>query len=217
MARQPYGWQKVTNPRRQVSYWWVNASGVVEDENCARMGTFEDLVDSGHVFFDLSKVELDEMIHRYGKIYDKGWHWMYDAVGKRHSVYLTGDGTVGNFGDVEALVKNGHEFYKMTPEEAEVEEERFSEKYKEYADKITAKAKKNVLGEEDVKHPKHYNTHPSGVECLTIVRHMNFNLGNVVKYIWRAGLKTGQADIQDLEKAMFYLKDEIERRKGAKD
>lgn len=67
-----------------------------------------------------------------------------------------------------------------------------------------------------VDHPKHYNEHPSGVECIDIVRHMNFNLGNVIKYLWRAGLKEGNADIQDLEKAKWYLEDEIKRIKGAK-
>ncbi len=45
---------------------------------------------------------------------------------------------------------------------------------------------------EEVNHPKHYNDHPSGVECLTIVQAFNFNLGNVIKYVWRAGLKPGQ-------------------------
>lgn len=63
-----------------------------------------------------------------------------------------------------------------------------------------------------VHHPKHYMQHPSGVECIQITRHMNFNLGNAVKYIWRADLK-GSA-IEDLEKAVWYLQDEIERRKG---
>lgn len=67
-----------------------------------------------------------------------------------------------------------------------------------------------------VNHPKHYNEHPSGVECIDIVRHMNFNLGNVIKYLWRAGLKDGNADIQDLEKAKWYLEDEINRVKGLK-
>jgi Protein of unknwon function (DUF3310) len=65
---------------------------------------------------------------------------------------------------------------------------------------------------EMVDHPKHYNSHPSGVECIEIVRHMNFNLGNVVKYIWRNGLKEDIA-IQDLEKAAWYLNDEIVMRK----
>lgn len=64
-----------------------------------------------------------------------------------------------------------------------------------------------------VNHPPHYKNHPSGVECIEVTRHMNFNLGNATKYIWRAGLK-GDA-IQDLEKAAFYIADEIERLKNA--
>jgi Protein of unknwon function (DUF3310) len=64
-----------------------------------------------------------------------------------------------------------------------------------------------------VNHPPHYTSHPSGVECIDIVRHMNFNLGNVVKYVWRSGLKGDGVTIQDLEKAAWYLHDEIEMRK----
>jgi len=64
-----------------------------------------------------------------------------------------------------------------------------------------------------VNHPSHYTSHPSGVECIEITRHMNFNLGNVVKYVWRSGLKDGVVPIEDLEKAQWYLNDEIERRK----
>lgn len=62
---------------------------------------------------------------------------------------------------------------------------------------------------DEVTRPLHYTSHPSGVECLTITRHMNFNLGNAMKYIWRAGLKADA--VQDLEKAVFYLNDEIKR------
>lgn len=62
-----------------------------------------------------------------------------------------------------------------------------------------------------VKHPRHYTSHPSGIECLQITEHMNFCLGNVIKYVWRADLK-GEA-ITDLEKAKFYLEREIARRK----
>jgi len=61
-----------------------------------------------------------------------------------------------------------------------------------------------------VHHPRHYNKHPSGVECITVVEHMNFNLGNAVKYIWRADEKGGA--IQDLEKALWYIQREIHRR-----
>lgn len=68
--------------------------------------------------------------------------------------------------------------------------------------------------EERVNHPKHYQ-HPSGVECITIARHHDFNTGNALKYIWRAGLKqeqglsTSQKQIEDLQKAVFYIQDEI--------
>lgn len=60
-----------------------------------------------------------------------------------------------------------------------------------------------------VSHPSHYISHPSGVECITITRHMSFNLGNVIKYIWRAGQK-GE-EVEDLKKALWYLQDEIKR------
>ncbi|MBM1818052.1 DUF3310 domain-containing protein [Pseudosulfitobacter pseudonitzschiae] len=62
-----------------------------------------------------------------------------------------------------------------------------------------------------VNHPQHYVGHPSGVECIMVAKHMNFNLGNVLKYIWRADAKG--APVQDLEKARWYLDREIMRRK----
>ena len=61
-----------------------------------------------------------------------------------------------------------------------------------------------------VNKPPHYRQHPSGVECIEITEHMNFNCGNAVKYIWRADLKH-DTPIQDLEKALFYIKREISR------
>jgi hypothetical protein len=62
-----------------------------------------------------------------------------------------------------------------------------------------------------VNHPKHYTQHPSAVECIQITEHMNFCLGNAVKYIWRADLKND--DIEDLEKAVWYVQREILRRR----
>jgi len=61
-----------------------------------------------------------------------------------------------------------------------------------------------------VNHPEHYTSHPSGVECIDIAEHMGFNLGNAIKYIWRAGLK-GNA-LKDLEKARWYVEREIKLR-----
>jgi Protein of unknwon function (DUF3310) len=64
-----------------------------------------------------------------------------------------------------------------------------------------------------VNKPSHYTSHPSGVECIDITKHMNFCLGNAVKYIWRADLKNNS--LEDLEKARWYITCEIEQRKKA--
>jgi len=61
-----------------------------------------------------------------------------------------------------------------------------------------------------VNHPPHYTSHPSGVECIQITEHMNFCLGNAMKYIWRADEKGN--DIEDLKKAMWYIHREIKKR-----
>lgn len=58
--------------------------------------------------------------------------------------------------------------------------------------------------------PPHYKSHPSGVEAIDVVEHFTFNLGNAVKYIWRAGLKSPNP-VEDLKKAAWYLNREIER------
>jgi thymidylate synthase len=63
-----------------------------------------------------------------------------------------------------------------------------------------------------VNHPSHYTSHPSGVEAITITEHFPFNIGNVFKYCWRAGLKDDNSDINDLKKALWYLNREINRR-----
>ena len=71
-----------------------------------------------------------------------------------------------------------------------------------------------LLSNEDqdvVNHPKHYTSDPSGVECIQVTRHRNFNIGNALKYLWRAGLKDSNPQTQDLRKAIWYIEDEIKR------
>lgn len=60
-----------------------------------------------------------------------------------------------------------------------------------------------------VNRPKHYTEHPSGIECIQITEHMNFCLGNAIKYLWRADLKN---NIEDLQKAVWYISREIDKR-----
>ena len=71
---------------------------------------------------------------------------------------------------------------------------------------------------ETVNHPAHYKSLPATcdncekpIECISVVRHMNFNRGNAIKYIWRAGAKNPNTIIEDLQKAIWYLQDEITR------
>jgi hypothetical protein len=53
--------------------------------------------------------------------------------------------------------------------------------------------------------PDHYKSHPSGVECIEITKHHDFCIGNAIKYLWRAGLKDSNKEIEDLEKAIWYI------------
>jgi hypothetical protein len=64
-----------------------------------------------------------------------------------------------------------------------------------------------------VNHPRHYTSHPSGVECIEITRHYGFSIGNAIKYLWRNGLKGDESTgVEDLRKSVWYIQDEIARR-----
>lgn len=65
------------------------------------------------------------------------------------------------------------------------------------------------MADDPINHPSHYNDDPSGVECITVTEHMNFCLGNAMKYLWRAGKKNDI--IEDLKKARWYIDREIKR------
>lgn len=67
-------------------------------------------------------------------------------------------------------------------------------------------------GFDEVQKARHYNSHTSGVEAIEIVRYMSFNMGNAMKYCWRAGVKDAEKSLQDLEKALYYLRDEQKHR-----
>ena len=69
---------------------------------------------------------------------------------------------------------------------------------------------------EAVNNPKHYTSHPSGIECIQVTEHYNFCIGNAIKYLWRNGLKsdadksTVTKQVEDLRKAIWYINREIE-------
>ena len=64
-----------------------------------------------------------------------------------------------------------------------------------------------------VNHPSHYTAY-QGLEIIDLTEQMNFNRGNAVKYIARAGLKDKEHELEDLEKAIWYTQREIQRIKN---
>lgn len=75
----------------------------------------------------------------------------------------------------------------------------------------TISANTDSADPDPVNHPSHYTSDPSGIECIEITRHRNFNIGNAIKYLWRAGIKDDTKQIEDLKKAIWYITDEINR------
>lgn len=69
-----------------------------------------------------------------------------------------------------------------------------------------------------INHPKHYTSRdvccPScgaPIECIDVAERFPFSIGNVLKYVWRAGLKSTSTAVEDLQKAEWYLRREIGR------
>ena len=66
---------------------------------------------------------------------------------------------------------------------------------------------------EHVNHPKHYNSHPNGIECIDIIRHYVCDIANAITYLWQAGLKPemgkedAEKEMEDLKKALWYIED----------
>ena len=84
--------------------------------------------------------------------------------------------------------------------------------------KLKMACKENSI--DNVNHPKHYTSHPSGVECIDITRYYPFAVGCAIKYLWRAGLKSDaslsdkEKEIEDLNKAIWYINDRIKQLKN---
>ena len=63
-----------------------------------------------------------------------------------------------------------------------------------------------------VNHPPHYTSHPKGIECIDVIEECdNFNLAQVMRYVWRVAFGGKADDMEDLRKAKFYLERAIDR------
>ena len=154
--------------------------------------------------------ELQAKTERERALQEKAWDEGYEqaidnlieagVIGEDEEDYLDEEYSEYEFGDVE----DDEEEYCFAKELEKILNGDF------VTDNNTASNNKEDL----VNSPSHYNSDPSGVQCIEITRHRNNNIGNVIKYVWRNGLKDGNSNIQDLEKAAWYLNDEIQRLKG---
>lgn len=66
------------------------------------------------------------------------------------------------------------------------------------------------LVNDPINHPAHYTAY-RGIEVIDLTEQMNFNRGNAVKYIARAGLKDPATELEDLKKSAWYITREIAR------
>lgn len=82
-----------------------------------------------------------------------------------------------------------------------------------YGSSTTLQPSKMARNDQQIR-PSYYNQHPSGVECIEIIKHYDFCVGNAMKYLWRAGLKNSgipeEDEIRDLKKAIQYIEFKIE-------
>jgi hypothetical protein len=63
------------------------------------------------------------------------------------------------------------------------------------------------IKKEEINHPPHYGGQEDPYEHIKVAEHFGwgYHLGNATKYIWRAGLKNSETEIEDIEKAIWYL------------
>ena len=73
---------------------------------------------------------------------------------------------------------------------------------------------KPMESNDSVNHPSHYNKGKIEVWDFISDWKLNFDRGNAIKYICRAGSKDPEKEIQDLEKAIEYINHEIKMLKG---
>lgn len=130
-----------------------------------------------------------------------------DSIFNNNKLYFVEHNKVINFTKGKTLQITEHE-YKLLFQDCKI---------------VDNVPKQYIEGDEDlyedsVNHPSHYTwlKDKCGIEVLDITRHLDFNLGNVIKYVLRSGRKTENGmdnkskQIEDLKKAVFYLNDEIE-------
>jgi hypothetical protein len=131
----------------------------------------------------------------------------------RETILMAVVGYIRRHGLKAEILQRGNEFVWQGPSAANS----VAARQLKYAARVNARRKDRETTEVNaVNHPRHYGGENNPYEAIKVIEawELGFNLGNTVKYISRAGLKHAQ-DIEDLEKAAWYLNREIVRRKAA--
>jgi hypothetical protein len=112
------------------------------------------------------------------------------------------------------ITPDGNLAYTVSGEPLTFEEEiKFFDQLRSNMAAVENNVAEIIQAEHDpVNKPKHYTSHPSGVECIEISEKLSFNLGNAFKYVFRRDDK--ENTLQDVSKAEWYLKREIGRLEG---
>lgn len=134
-------------------------------------------------------------------------HFVLGGKGKRMSDGKV-EAIVTSAGKVSAVkfVPEPYEVHFVPQEKAMAEAAKISDQNAELLNRLGG------LKPDVVNSPAHYTAYP--VEVIQLTEHMNFNRGNAVKYIARAGLKNPDKELEDLQKAAWYIDREINRIKG---
>ena len=100
-------------------------------------------------------------------------------------------------------------FFEYDGEETSIKDRLTVSEFLEFHEFV--RPKESTPRSDAINHPEHYISHPSGIECIEVTRHMGFAAGNIIKYLWRNGLKDGEPSLKDLKKAAWYLNDMIDQ------
>lgn len=192
---------------KQFAEDYINAVGTGKEEE------LEEIARSG--FLQLFDIDPDAFIEKIRREYTMVTQEQKDRIvalraeGKPYNQIAEAVGV--SYTTVNRTLRESRAAENAAAEEVPAVDDKPSAAEEATTEEITeVPAAYNVKAVEETEHPSYYRQ--NGVEAIDVIDafELNFNLGNVIKYILRAGRKTSDRKA-DLRKAAFYLAREIEK------
>lgn len=172
----------------------------------------------------VQKINLEDELKEWesATIQDLSEYDKWNLTVAKHNTTIKNTGNTCLYAPEEAAFKSKTDWSKlrsMKDEDIAYDEDNpVYMKPKEVIDKLYERQWRSIMAAPDVpdsayhpvEYPKHYNKHPAGVECINIVEHYDFCVGNAIKYLWRAGIKS-KNPLEDLKKAKWYIERKIKQ------